>query len=208
MTNVPSQPPGWYHAQGDPADTQRYWDGSQWQGGPQPVAGNVPGGATMVGGAQIASGGKRILARIIDGVIWVIITIPAGLIFGAGAVASGGFGNDTVSAGSLFIAGIINAALVVAYEVFCTANLGATPGKLALGMKTRKEDGSPADLNTAIMRMVPYAVLTFAQAIPILGIIASLVFLVLAIAGLVMLFTDDRAQTPWDKVGKTIVVEG
>lgn len=28
---------GWFHAQGDPPGTQRYWDGSAWQGDPQPV---------------------------------------------------------------------------------------------------------------------------------------------------------------------------
>lgn len=26
--------PGWYHAQGDPEGTQRYWNGTQWQGEP------------------------------------------------------------------------------------------------------------------------------------------------------------------------------
>lgn len=26
------QPPGWYHAQGDPPNTTRYWDGSAWNG--------------------------------------------------------------------------------------------------------------------------------------------------------------------------------
>jgi|GEM_PF-1026915 len=26
--------PGWYHAQGDPPDTVRYWDGQTWQGEP------------------------------------------------------------------------------------------------------------------------------------------------------------------------------
>ena len=31
------RPAGWYYAQGDPPDTQRYWDGSAWQGDPQPV---------------------------------------------------------------------------------------------------------------------------------------------------------------------------
>jgi len=30
-------PPGWYPAEGDPPGTQRYWDGGQWQGGPQAV---------------------------------------------------------------------------------------------------------------------------------------------------------------------------
>ncbi|MFV0524672.1 MAG: hypothetical protein ACK5RL_09255 [Acidimicrobiales bacterium] len=31
-------PPGWYHAQGDPPDTARYWDGDGW------VTGAVPRG--------------------------------------------------------------------------------------------------------------------------------------------------------------------
>ncbi|NNE95558.1 MAG: hypothetical protein HKN24_05965 [Acidimicrobiales bacterium] len=34
--------PGWYHAEGDPPGTHRYWDGIQWQGGPQ-VVGSAPG---------------------------------------------------------------------------------------------------------------------------------------------------------------------
>ena len=34
----PQTPPGWYQADGDPAGTQRYWDGTQWVGGPQVVA--------------------------------------------------------------------------------------------------------------------------------------------------------------------------
>ncbi len=31
-------PPGWYHAQGDRAGTERYWDGTQWLGGPWVVS--------------------------------------------------------------------------------------------------------------------------------------------------------------------------
>ncbi len=210
MTNVPSQPPGWYHAQGDPVGTQRYWDGTQWQGGPQPVAGAggaTPGGATMVGGAPVAEAWKRIVARIIDGIIWFIISLPVNIIFGIGAVATSGIAGDGVSFVAILFASLINVAIVVAYEVLCTVYLGATPGKLALGMKTRKDDGTEADMNTAIMRMVPYAALSIIQIVPIVGLIAGLGFLIGAIVGLVMLFTDDRAQTPWDKFGKTIVVQ-
>lgn len=36
---VDSANPGWYHAQGDPAGTERYWDGSAWTEGPRPVGG-------------------------------------------------------------------------------------------------------------------------------------------------------------------------
>ena len=37
-------PPGWYPADGDPPGTQRYWDGMQWQGGPQAMGGPAPMG--------------------------------------------------------------------------------------------------------------------------------------------------------------------
>ena len=38
-----SAQPGWYHAQGDPPGTERFWDGSAWTEGPRPIGG-VPGG--------------------------------------------------------------------------------------------------------------------------------------------------------------------
>ncbi len=31
--------PGWYHAEGDPPGTERYWDGTMWTEGPRPVGG-------------------------------------------------------------------------------------------------------------------------------------------------------------------------
>ena len=43
-------PPGWYNAQGDPPNTQRYWDGTQWVGGPQLI------GAVAAGAAGVAPG--------------------------------------------------------------------------------------------------------------------------------------------------------
>ena len=33
-----SAAPGWYHAEGDPAGTQRFWDGAQWSAEPLPSA--------------------------------------------------------------------------------------------------------------------------------------------------------------------------
>ncbi len=37
-----SAAPGWYHAQGDPPGTERYWDGAAWTEGPRPVGGSMP----------------------------------------------------------------------------------------------------------------------------------------------------------------------
>lgn len=31
--------PGWYHAEGDPPETERYWDGTTWTEGPRPIGG-------------------------------------------------------------------------------------------------------------------------------------------------------------------------
>ncbi len=46
-----SATPGWYHAQGDPAGTERYWDGTAWTEGPRPV-----GGAPDQSGIESPSG--------------------------------------------------------------------------------------------------------------------------------------------------------
>ena len=71
----PSQPPGWYHAQGDPPGTTRFWDGSQWQGGPQTAA--TPGygapqpgysqgyGGPGFGGAAFAEGSQATTALVV-----------------------------------------------------------------------------------------------------------------------------------------------
>jgi hypothetical protein len=34
-----SATPGWYHAEGDPPNTERYWDGAAWTDGPRPIGG-------------------------------------------------------------------------------------------------------------------------------------------------------------------------
>ncbi len=34
--------PGWYHAEGDPPNTERYWDGAAWTEGPRPIVGTSP----------------------------------------------------------------------------------------------------------------------------------------------------------------------
>ncbi len=199
MSDAPQiQPPGWYYAQGDPPGTQRYWDGSSWQGGPQPVPGAEGAAADHVGGV-LAEPGKRIIARVIDGIIWTVISLLFSLVIAGGSVLSGG-GSFVRS----LIASVIAGAVVVAYEAFMVGTQGATAGKMALNMKVVNEDGSPADLNTGLRRMFLYIAFIFINLIPFIG---GLLFLVVAIVGLVFLFTDDKKQTPWDKVGKTLVVD-
>lgn len=200
MSDAPQiQPPGWYYAQGDPPGTQRYWDGSSWQGGPQPVPGAEGAMAESVGGS-LAEPGKRIVARFIDGIIWFIISLVSSLVIAGGSIFSG----DQPGFASSAIAGLVGGALIVAYETLMVGSRGATVGKLALGTKVVNQDGSPADINTGLRRMYLYIAFIFINMIPIIG---GLLFLVVAIVGLVFLFTDDKKQTPWDKIGNTLVVE-
>ncbi len=59
MTNQTAAP-GWYHAEGDPAGTQRYWDGAQWSAEPVPPPPTQPNpmapGYPSTNGATAATG--------------------------------------------------------------------------------------------------------------------------------------------------------
>jgi uncharacterized RDD family membrane protein YckC len=207
------QPPGWYYAQGDPPDTQRYWDGTQWQGGPQPVpsAGQAgPGMAGNAGGAagQLADAPKRILARFIDLIIWIVIFFILGIIFLGGSIAAAQAG-DGVSYLASLLAGLIGAAIFTAYEVLLPMQTGgATLGKLVLKMKVVKEDGEAADMQTLLMRFAPYIGLAVISSfLPFIAPIPFLIMLLILLVSLVFLFTDEKRQAVWDKIGKTIVVD-
>lgn len=57
-----STAPGWYHADGDPPGTHRYWDGAQWTTDAQPIAqpqGAAPQAATPAPGAGGQFGTKN-----------------------------------------------------------------------------------------------------------------------------------------------------
>jgi uncharacterized RDD family membrane protein YckC len=105
-----TQPPGWYYAQGDPQGTQRYWDGSQWVGGPHAAAGTVaPGGygaaQAMAGSGRPAEYGSRVIAYLIDAGIlvggYIVIFILAAIL---GAI-SDALGTIVVFLGALGLLG-------------------------------------------------------------------------------------------------------
>lgn len=189
MSTGGSQPAGWYHAQGDPPNTHRYWDGTQWVGGPQPIGG--PGPAPMgggfaapspgiaAGGRPLADPGMRIVARLIDFAIGIV----AGLII-ASIV---GFRTQIGLQFFLALVGVI-------YEVAFTALKGGTPGKLIMGIGVQTTDGTlPPGWGPAVIRWV-------VTAIPCIGLIVWIV-------SLVFLFTDAQHRTVGDRAGSTLVVK-
>lgn len=217
--NSPMQP-GWYYAQGDAAGTQRYWDGAQWIGDPQIVQDSLgPTGGAMGAVGNLVEGLPRIGGRIIDGIIWFLLTAIANIPVIGSTMSSFfdalGSGDEAAveavapNAALVFICGLVTIALITAYEVLMNVNVGGTLGKKAINAVVRREDGSDLDMNSALMRMALYiGVGVLGLIIGLLGILTflpNLIFTVIAIAGLVMLFVDAKKQTPWDKVGKTIV---
>lgn len=73
--------PGWYHAEGDPEGTVRYWDGEQWIGGPvagAPAAAARPPVTRSGGIARLFNPTGRI-NRTTFALIWVAAFV---LVFG------------------------------------------------------------------------------------------------------------------------------
>jgi uncharacterized RDD family membrane protein YckC len=159
------------------------------------------GGPTSYLGAD-AEPNMRVVARLIDwGVVFVVslvIYIPLG-------VSAGGFSRGSgVGYGALILAGVLVAALSMAYEVVMTAQRGQTLGKMAVGIKIVRLDGQPLDFASAAKRYAPRIGLAVLGFIPIVGLIASLGVLILAIVNTVFVFQSH--ESVYDKVGQTRVV--
>ena len=160
MSDTPqTQPPGWYYAQGDPPGTQRYWDGQKWEGGPQPVPG---AGADAVAGAVpgLAEPIMRIGARLIDYLVWFADERRASRCIFVGGVAAG-----QRRLGRRQLRRIVPRSaswplrVITAYETFLVGSRGQTLGKMALGLRVVRADGSAPDMKDGFMRILPYTAL-------------------------------------------------
>lgn len=126
MSSYGSSPePGWYYADGDPAGTHRYWDGAQWQGGPQPIGGGVAYGYAPTNLAGVpAARGDRFVAFLIDALLAMgAMVIP--MVIGAVFIAvNEGLGIALMIIG--FLAGI---GFVLYNQLFLQGTTGQTLGK-------------------------------------------------------------------------------
>lgn len=159
---------------------------------PPPPPDPFGSGVVLPGDRVLASPWARIGARLLDGLILGVLSsvIVIGL--------SGGIDRDESSWGLA----IVSLLLAVAYEVGFVGAMGATPGKLMLGLRiVAQEDGrTPPGWDKAALRYTPDLVII----VPVIGGLASLVIVVLS---LVWLGTDDRRRTVYDRVATTYVVK-
>jgi len=85
-----SAPTGWYYATGDPPDTERYWNGTEWEGEPVSVYGTTPARRPMpppptarpVPQAEVpyALWISRLGAILIDVILIAVLTIPMNMV--------------------------------------------------------------------------------------------------------------------------------
>ncbi|HEX7096580.1 MAG TPA: RDD family protein [Acidimicrobiales bacterium] len=201
MTNPPTDvPPGWYHAEGDPPGTQRFWDGRQWVGGPvpvQPPPGYRYGSRDVLPeiGRPLAEPWQRIVARLIDSLIVAMVAVVAVALLDPDLFGDTTNDLDEVNA-SLFTVTL----LAVAWEVAWVALKGGTPGKLAMGIAVTTQRGElPPGWGPAFLRSV-------LDVFTLLGVLVYVIGL-LEIASLVLLFADERHRTIPDRIAGTYVVK-
>ncbi len=142
----------------------------------------------------------RFFAWVIDVIIVIIII---GVLNVAGVI-------DTISveedAAVSTVDSIIQAAITLGYFVVLTAALGATLGKMALGMRVVGADGNKAGVGAILIREIIVrssgAILAIFLGQEIGGGIGALVSLI----AVFVILIDDKRQGLHDKAAKTFVV--
>lgn len=153
MTIPTSQPPGWYHAQGDPPGTNRWWDGAQWVGGPVAASSGfaatsaAPPAAHYWAAPEPYSGWwTRFAAMLIDRLVlfvpsWIVVRITVNAVpkrIEACRLSDGRRGLCSVPTdqGWAVIALVVGICFVATmlYFSLLTGRSGQTLGKRALGI--------------------------------------------------------------------------
>ena len=158
----------------------------QREGVPQPGASGVPG---PFGYGRFL---QRFCARFLDGLITGVVGFLIGLGIGAIFVASGAMrpGNTMAVVLLQVVVQVVNMAMVVSYELYFIRKFDATPGKMALGVKVLRSDGSKLTAGRIVGRY-------FAA-----GLSALTLFI-----GYIMAGFDEEGRSMHDRICDTRVVK-
>ncbi len=158
---------------------------------------------------EASSWGRRLGAFIIDNLILgipiggLVMTRVLAEMSAAGMLDSSAppseaalnnFMNDMM--GEFMLYGFIGSVISLLYFVLMHGTLGRTLGKMAVGIKVIRDDGTPCDLGAAFKRAVVY---------PIAGGVPYIGGLVTILNGLWPLW-DEKRQSLGDKLAGTYVV--
>jgi uncharacterized RDD family membrane protein YckC len=150
-------------------------------------------GGQVAGARRYAGFWIRFVARLIDGLILGAVGLLLYIPFGARAMIFPGnsarLGVVPMFAGLLGLVQMLQLAIAVAYEAYFVSTRGGTLGKLALGLRIIRADGSPVPAGLAVGRY-------FAQWI-------SAIILMI---GYIMAAFDDQKRALHDRICETRVI--
>jgi uncharacterized RDD family membrane protein YckC len=131
----------------------------------------------------------RFVARLIDSalltlVFWMVVFAVGPLSPGRATVS-----NFSIMAGASGVLSLLNFALNIAYEVYFVSTRGGTIGKLVLGLRIIRADGSPVSAGLAAGRY-------FAQ------ILSAIILMI----GYIMAAFDDQKRALHDRICETRVI--
>jgi uncharacterized RDD family membrane protein YckC len=187
------------------------WPGTQL-GRPQP---------TTPDGAVLSGWWRRVVARVVDGIICGLVTVAvaypwltraAGIMNGYfrdtfDAAANGGTAPTVPSglASALLPISLASLAIYFVYEVVLLTLFATTPGRLLVGIsvRLREQPGTPP-LSAVLRRTVVKEGGSAIGLLPVLGLVGSLFTMLASLWPL----WDTRNQAVHDKVGATNVVIG
>ena len=128
--------------------------------------------------------GRRFVAYIIDSIVLGLVTAPFG---------SYKFEDGTASYQVVGVPFLLSLLVWIAYFAILEATLGATLGKLALGVRVLKADGSKLDWGASIVRNILRIVDAFPYFIPYL-------------LGAILVWSSPMRQRLGDRAASTVVV--
>jgi len=182
-----------------------------------------PSRSTTPDGVALSGWWRRVLARLIDGVIVWIVALPltfiplgrVGTIFMdyfQQVVAAAEAGSSTLPAqptaelaGPVLQVSLTVLVIYLAYEIALLTRTGATIGRRAAGISVRLRDRpGPPPLVAVLKRTAVKEAGTLVGALPLVGILGS----VFSLVDVLWPLWDDKKQAIHDKVGATNVVVG
>ncbi|MCY7396107.1 MAG: RDD family protein [Nocardioides sp.] len=199
----PPGTPGGYGGYGGYGDT------------PPPAPGGYGGATPHAGGAQPGNLLDRFLARLIDGVLFAVVSVILGIVFAAILISSDSttvnLQTGQVDTGSRavynLVSSLITTALVLGYFAFLESSRGQTLGKMAMKLKVVAPDGSNPTLVQALKRNIWLA----AGLLGILGTFGSVLSFLISIGAVVLIIVGitsdvERRQTWFDTFGGDLQV--
>jgi uncharacterized RDD family membrane protein YckC len=135
---------------------------------------------------QYVGVGRRFVATLVDSILYLIVFVVVAVVSGH-AQASGGNASASLSGAPALIIDI----LFFLYYIVLEAVLGATLGKLLLGIRVVNVDGSRISWGASTIRNI-------------LRIIDALPFAY--ILGAILIWTSARKQRLGDRAARTVVV--